>query len=484
MMQRSESLSMARGFAPPRGRPAVPAADSAAAGGAALVAALVAGHAVLALLMDSLPLVSTGHAFAVCAVAAGAAAFARVENVVTVVAYLAGSEVLWRMTDARVPWDTVKYLLPLVLLCAGIRVGRSSRVALPAYFYFVLLLPSLLLTLSELSGRAARVQVTFYLMGPLGLAAAAWFFSTLDIDPAGFRRFVLAFLAPVTGVASIAIYSTATAEQLRFRAGSNFVTSGGFGPNQVSSALGLAALLVVLFLLTARATGWLRTLLVVTVCVLVGQGLLTFSRGGIWGAAIPAVLSAAYLARDRRVRVQVIGSAAVLSALVAFVLLPRLDVFTQGALSERFADRGTTHRAEFMRLDLETWMEHPVMGVGPGMGKSERASAGFVDFASHTEYTRMVAEHGIFGLAALVLVLGIAVARMARAAGPADRALAAALLAWALVYMAHAGTRTAAPAVVFGLAMARFAGHGRPPAAVRRERHTPPARLSPVRGRG
>jgi len=136
-----------------------------------------------------------------------------------------------------------------------------------------------------------------------------------------------------------------------------------------------------------------------------------------------------------------------------FWIYPRLNDFTGGMVTNRFADTSTTNRMEIMQAEFDIWLQNPILGTGPGMGKFGRyEQLGFMT-AAHTEYTRMAAEHGILGLLALVLLL-VMVSRAVRTASPGlPQAWAVAMLAWPLMEMTHAAMRIAAIGFIFGLAM-------------------------------
>src|SRR5712691_6593978 len=66
-------------------------------------------------------------------------------------AYIAGSEVIWRMTDAWVFWETGKYFLTLFCLL-GLFRKRDKKIPFLPVLYFALLLPSALLTIEHFAG--------------------------------------------------------------------------------------------------------------------------------------------------------------------------------------------------------------------------------------------------------------------------------------------------------------------------------------------
>jgi O-antigen ligase len=103
-----------------------------------------------------------------------------------------------------------------------------------------------------------------------------------------------------------------------------------------------------------------------------------------------------------------------------------------------------------MKADWIVFKEHPIMGVGPGQSYGAHALT-FRASAAHTEYTRLLAEHGTFGVLAIFLLAWMTWVRLRRQQPAEDKGLSLAFTAWALLYMGHSAMRLAAPAFLFGL---------------------------------
>ena len=374
------------------------------------------------------------------------------ERVAYIGAYVTGAEVLWRMSEAAVFWEMGKYATILVFLVAILR-GRNWKAPGLPLMYLLLLLPSVAVTLMKEDPADARFIISGNMSGPLSLMMSAWFFSRVKFSRAQLRRLFLVLIGPTIGVAAIAASSTITASDINFGNESNFVTSGGFGPNQVSAALGLGALLALLYVLTDKGNWVFRALMVVVTVGLAAQSAMTFSRGGLYTAGGAAVLSIMYLSRDARARIKIILLAGLLFVIVTFVVLPRLDAFTGGALSARFENTDSTGRNTIAGADLQIWLENPFFGIGPGESKAEHALY-YRKIATHTEYTRLLAEHGLFGLAAGLLLFVMAAQRfrhIGRMRNINTKAMLAPMVVWGLLYMVDKAMRLVAPAFTFGL---------------------------------
>lgn len=419
----------------------------------------VIAHTPLALLGREAALFSTVHAVATLAVALWWASQGRSQRVAAAAAYIVGAEVLWRMTSAHIPWEFGKYSVVVILLVAMLRTRRLNGPKL-LVVYFTFLLPSSVLTLFALGPSEAREQLSFNLSGPLLLVTSGWFFSRLQLSPDQVRCLFSALTAPVVGVATLALVSTLSAGELVFTNESNFVTSGGFAPNQVSSILGLGALLSFLGLALYAETWAERILLLGLGYWLAVQGILTFSRGGVYATGAAVLLAVLILMLQRRIRFRILAVLVVTTALTLFVVVPRMEAYTGGAFGERFTSTNSAHRADFWVDDLNTFFRHPVAGVGPGLAKAYRVTV--EEAAAHTEFTRLPAEHGILGLAALGLLVSATCRRISNSRGPTQAVFTAGFFAWVFVYMLANAMRLSAAGFIFGLPFARILEHGTP----------------------
>ena len=405
-------------------------------------------HLPLALLMYGLPALATLHAIATLALGLWwAGTGRRPERVAYVGAYITGAEVIWRMAQAQLFWEFGKYATAAICVVTILRARKLKRPALP-FLYFVLLLPSAVLPMANLDSATLQSYLSFNLSGPLALMLSAWFFSRLQLSTAHLRQLFLVLIGPVLGIASITLFATLTASAIDFGTASNLVTSGGFGPNQVSAILGLGVLLAFLCLLDDKISWGFRGLMLGSMIFFAVQSALTFSRGGLFNVAGSATLASLYLIREARSRVKLVLVTALLLMIVGFILLPRLDAFTGGALLTRFQDTRLTGRDRFVQVELHVWAENPIFGVGPGRATPYRA------YSAHTEFSRLLAEHGVFGLSALILLLIIAAQSLRRARTNTGKALVVAMLGWSFLFMLSAAMRLVAPAFIFGLASA------------------------------
>jgi len=414
----------------------------------------IALHAPLVYAMRLSPLVGVAH-FAIVMTIGLAIVLQRrgSERVAYVAMYIAGSEVLWRMTGAAregVFWEAGKYGTSFLFLLAIARSGRLRMPWLP-FAYFAALLPSLLPVYMEYGILEARQSLSFNLSGPFALLASAWFFHRLHVRRDDLRTLLLSYLGPCCGIAFGALFGMAAAEKLEFGTGSNFQTSGGYGPNQVSAALGLGTVFALAYAQTAARTATERWGALAVAVGLLAQSVLTFSRGGLYNTVGALAVGGVFLLRDPAQSVRYVLGVAAISTVFMLAVFPALNDFTGGRLEARFENTKGTGREEIAEGDLDVWREHFVLGVGPGMSRWYREHK--TRRMAHTEYTRLLAEHGVFGLLAIVAMAAMAGLSVLRAPPGPSRAFVAATACWALLYMLHAAMRLALPSLLLGLCM-------------------------------
>jgi O-antigen ligase len=417
---------------------------------------LIFGHPLLALAMRSSSLIATAHAFLTLVLGVWLAIFSKdTRKVMFAAAYITGAEVLWRMTHAGILWESGKYFTVLILVIALLRMRHWKRMGLPLVFFLLLCISLPLTILAESSARAFD-DISFYMSGPLALAVCAIYFSQITIDGQIMRRLAWYVIVPVLGIATLTASSTLASSHISFTDESNFVTSGGFGPNQVSAILGLGgALALMLFIMGRRMAGrWAILILALGLLTLIA---LTFSRGGLYNAAVMFILAMAHYMRNSRARIAMLIGLLAVGMAGGYLIFPRLNAFTGGMLEQRFADTDPTLRLQIARAEFNLWLANPLLGVGLGQAEGSRAELLGFRIAAHTEYTRILAEHGTAGLLAMLILLLMAIQRYMRGSSIEEQTWIAALLAWPMMEMTHAAMRIVAISFLFGLAMVNWA---------------------------
>lgn len=403
--------------------------------------------------MDSDKTISTVHAITVLIIGLFITLTTRNPvKVAWVTAYICGAEILWRMTEAGVFWEIGKYAIVLLIAISLLRMRRVRSTGLP-FIFFLLLSLSIPLTFFDLTINDARQSVSFNMSGPLCLAFCVLFFYQVSLSWEDRETLIWSLVTPMIAIAALCVYGIATAGEITFGSESNFATSGGYGPNQVSATLGLGALLMFLLALLRRKP--LKRLLPL------GLGLgfltisvLTFSRGGLYNVAASLLVTGVLSLRSSRARTIFFPITIIAILIGGFFIFPQLNKYTGQMLEQRFADTNTAGRVEIMQAEVNVWKQHPLLGVGPGMASIYAKTEIGATYAAHTEYTRILAEHGIPGILAVLILFLIATKALLKAPRGLPQAWMAALLVWSLAEMTHAAMRIAAIGFIFGLAMA------------------------------
>lgn len=367
------------------------------------------------------------------------------ERVIYVAAYIVGFELIWRGTGALVFWEYGKYAVILLLILLLFKERSFVRAEKRSLVYFVLLLPAILLVPGF-----DREIIAFQLSGPFLLALATLVFSTLTLTRDQFKHVLVALIAPAVGLAFMVAFNIITIEEVPLSYATAEVFTSGIGANQVSSILGLGALATFLYIFVDNRNTGLRIIMFLLTIWLLNQAALTFSRGGFWSAIGAIAVAAFYLIRHPRVRAAFLFTAVLL--IISYIFFfPTINDLTGGELAVRLRDFEQTGRVEIMRGDLQAFKENPIFGVG--IGQSIRYHALFFRAsATHTEYSRLLAEHGFLGILAFLILFWLTLRRVFSRASVLSKAVEISLTVWALLFMYHAATRLAAPGFLFGLA--------------------------------
>ncbi|MCB1040838.1 MAG: O-antigen ligase family protein [Acidimicrobiales bacterium] len=422
---------------------------------------LIVGQALLARTMSGKPIVALLHVAVIFGLLMYALAKRNTPLLLLVYAYLPASEIMWRQSHAPIASGTGPYLLTFCsLIAVGISYPHITLPARTALLYIGLLLPSSVVTLST-TGAASRELVVFALAGPITLTALVLLFSQLGITTDLYRRMLWVIVIGGVGPLAIALTSIAdyigAGQSLEFNNESNPITSGGFGPVQVSSLLGFTVLAATLLIMVERELAPRIFIGIIGIAAMT-QSLLTFSRGGMFATAIALGGLTISQAKNRRTRTKTFAAVAALLAVGYFLVVPRLDSFTQGKFEERFRTT-RTGRTNLATSDLDLFRRNMLFGVGPGMAKYRQISYEICQLrsdrcrtegSSHTEFTRMPAEHGIPGVVAIG-VMSVLALQALRRAGPSF-GISLSMLLWAIAQMFYANLRVVAVPFAFAFA--------------------------------
>jgi O-antigen ligase len=360
-------------------------------------------------------------------------------------AYITSAEVLWRMTASGLAWNSAKFAVIALCIVATVTHRKDKRIPMSILFYFLCLIPGTLYSLFETN--ISRDVISQYLSTPAALLAVAVFFNNLKITKTELRRLLLFLALPTAGIAMIVLMNVQTLDIVWTTESNNLVA--GFGANQVSTALGLGIFALTIISLNLHINFIDRVIVIGLVIILAIAALYTFSRGGVFTAVIASFVLIAHNLINKGNRLQSLLIITV-GVVIVTVIFPRLDQNTNNRLEARYSEVDATGRTEIASNDIELFLQNPLTGVGLGLSPLTRLTPSGGRLLAHTEYTRMMAEHGVLGLMAIFALTGGAIQAYRKQTNNQARSIAASSIVWAAFYMTHAAMRTVAPAFMLG----------------------------------
>ena len=384
----------------------------------------------------------------------------RNDEVLLAAAYVTGFEVFSRMTDGiGISYEFAKFTV-IGLLFIGMFYSGFKRKAWPYALFIFLLIPGILFSAINLNYETNFASaISFNLSGPVCLAVTAIYCFHRNISKERFQEILIAILLPIIAMTAYLYVYTPNIRDVLSGTQSNYEASGGFGPNQVATILGLGMFILFTRLLTNKS----RLINIVDLILLAFvsyRGIVTFSRGGIITAALCASLFFIFYfyRSDRKVKTSLLPRLIFIAAIIAATWV-YTSVSTFGLIDKRYSNQDaagrvkqdiTTGRAELLKNELEAFYAAPFTGIGVGKIKEHRLETTGRLAATHNEMSRVISEHGLFGIfAIIVLVLSPAVLLLSKRR---HNYLLPLILFWFLT-INHSSMRIAAPAFIYGLAL-------------------------------
>ena len=380
------------------------------------------------------------------------------DRVALAAGYIIGAEVLWRMAHVPIYWEFGKYGMAAIMITALIMRRQYTLPAGPL-IYGLLLIPACFITLAVFEMKAAAGFLSADMSGPFALVIGCWFFSKTELNVRQLQRLIYTVVIPLLSVAFVTLFYTVSLDNIQFTTESNFATSGGFGPNQVSSMLGLGVFISASCIILFKNGRLFQIVLGTMALLFSAQSVMTFSRSGIYNAVGAMAVLLIFHFQNLADGLKRIVPIAVLVVAFFWFVFPMINNFTGGKLEERFTETNTTNRMDIIWSDLEIFVENPVFGVGVGVSRNYRERYLSYSSASHTEFSRLISEHGSLGLAAVFVLIAMTVINLKRHRSILHRALVMGVSMWCILYMLNAGMRLAAPSFLWGLTFVTVVGN-------------------------
>jgi len=372
-------------------------------------------------------------------------------------AYIVGLEVILRTVGASVLWEFGKYA-SILLFITGILVegAKHLRINTLSVLYILCLLPSIYL-IPDNGFNQFRMAVSGNLSGPLCL-----FFSFLYFRRKIFQSYHLinlfkALILPICSQIGLIIARAPSYNNLTFSSEANFHLSAGYGPNQVSTLLGVGIIIIGITKIFEMKIYTYNIYDYIFASVSIGLALLTFARGGVLAPLFAIFVAIIISLRFKKENIKVTKYMYLI--LIILALSYFASILTQGLIESRYmalADMGVgqgplTGRTKIMAIDLNIFMNNPIMGVGPGAAHHLRYEYGYgAAVAAHSEFTRMLAEHGIFGLISIFSITALSIFEYYKR-DKTNKVLLACFSTFSLLTMFHSAFRIALAGYIYGL---------------------------------
>lgn len=384
----------------------------------------------------------------------------RNNEVLIMSAYVVGAEVLLRMTNGVILNEFGKYAV-MTFMFIGIVYSGFSRKALIYWIFFLLLIPGIIISVFSLNfDTDIRKAIAFNISGPVCLGISAIYCYQRRITFDRLKTVISAFCFPLISIAVYLFLYSPSVRDVVTSTESNFATSGGFGPNQVSTILGLGIFVFFVQLLLNSKGRVLIALNAILVMVFAFRGIVTFSRGGVMTGVVMIILLLMILYyQGNALAKSKIGLIMLMTFLAGVGVWGYSSFQTSGLINKRYSNQDALGRVKKSKLsgretliasELQMFVENPVFGVGVGRNKEIRKEETGIEAASHNEVTRMVAEHGSLGLIDLMILLFTPLLLFVN---NRQNIFALSFLAFWLLTINHAAMRMAAPAFVYALAL-------------------------------
>lgn len=376
--------------------------------------------------------------------------------------YVTAGEVFFRMTisESILPWDGGKYSV-IAFVTFGLFFSGTSRKSIPYWIYLLLLIPGIVYSAVTLDyDTDVKKAIFFNLSGPICLGIAALYCYNRNITKAQLQQVLWSLAMPVVAMTTYLYFYTPATQSVLNGTASNFALSGGFGPNQVSTALGIGMFAVFTQILIHSKNRFLLIVNVLLLGLITYRAIITFSRGGVLTALLISIafvyayFQGVSFSRKRNL----VGYIAVIAG-VLFLTWFITSIRTRGLIDMRYANKDaagrvkedlSTGRKELISSELTFFLDNPIMGIGVGKTKEYREEKYGILAATHNEVSRLLSEHGIFGVAALIiLVLTPFTYRLQNR----KNYLFFSFLGFWFLTINHSSMRIAAPALIYALSL-------------------------------
>jgi hypothetical protein len=423
---------------------------------------LILFHAGLGFLVYLFPFVSKIYGYAILIVGAYYVIKKQNKNQEALIAaaYIVGSEVFLRMTNGNPLYEVSKYGV-MIFVFIGMYFSGFSKVATPYWLFLLLLVPSVVLATFVLNyDTNMRTTIAFNISGPVCLGVASIYTFRRKISSDQTNAILLSMGLPIITTMSYLFFYTPNIRDIVTNTHSSSQTSGGYGPNQVATILGLGMFIFFSRIILESRTKLLLILNLIIALNIGYRGMVTFSRGGMITGFLMIFLLLLFLYYKSNFKGRVKLNYLTILLSIAMVAIWAYTSFqTGGLIDKRYANQDATGKVKESRFtgrevvaknEIDMFLNNPFFGVGVAKGVQVRLAETGNGTLSHDEITRMLAEHGSLGIICLLILFFTPLVLYLE--NKFNMYLLCFLAFWFLT-INHSAMRIAAPAFVYSLSL-------------------------------
>jgi hypothetical protein len=379
--------------------------------------------------------------------------------------YLISFEVFGRILNCSpwIPYEISKYLMFIFFIYGLVKIKIKIFIG---FLLLIILLPALFY---DSSSKVTFHNLIFNIFGPFSLCLSIFYFSNQKITISGLGNLIRVLLLPLVSVVTICLIRSPDFSNSDFVLGASKDFTGGFGSNQVSTIFGFGFFLVLVSLFNGLKISGYFYLDILLLCLFLFLGLLSFSRGGMYGGIFAFIIYIIKINFSSNKNLKSITYLNVNKYILPFLFLLIFVFFlsnslTNGLLLQRYEgktsgtilkgesvtlDKLTTGRFELFKSELELFQNN-YLGVGAGASQFIRSIK--QDTSTHTELGRLLSEHGILGLLFFLILLYYFFKQFFKSRSSNINCFLVSLFLIGIFTSFHAATRTYVSPLLIGLA--------------------------------
>ena len=375
-------------------------------------------------------------------------------------AYMVGIEVFLKMTNSSLVYEIGKYSV-IFFLMVGMYYKGFSKNAFIYWIFLIILIPGIILATYNLNfDTEIRKTIAFNISGPICLGISSIYCYRRKFSFEQLNNLVLVMGLPVITTVTNMFLVAPIVKNYVIGTASNVSTSGNWAANQVATIVGLGLFCFFIRILFYSKVKSVLLLNIVIVIVLTFRGITTFSRGGMFTSFVMmiAITIIVYLISNSKTKF-LIWKASIIGFIIIVAVWTYTSIQTNGMINKRYANQDPsgkekaskfTGREVIFQEEFNFFLENPFFGIGVGKSRESRLEDSGIDAASHSELSRMLSEHGAFGLLGLIILF---ITPLILYIDNKEHLYLIPFFAFWLLTINHAAMRLAAPAFVYALSL-------------------------------